>query len=102
MERTPYGGGRMTKERKLAIQMWQEIVNKCKARDDFNLVEFKKEFCKEHNLHWINNCYFCQYCRPCSLKCPLVDCKSIYVEVLDKNDATSAEIILNALHGGVK
>ena len=32
----------MTKERKLAIQMWQEIVNKCKARDDFNLVEFKK------------------------------------------------------------
>ena len=40
----------MTEERKLAIQMWQEIVNKCKARDDFNLVEFKKEFCKEHNL----------------------------------------------------
>ena len=40
----------MTKERKLAIQMWQEIANKCKARDDFNLVEFKKEFCKEHNL----------------------------------------------------
>ena len=51
----------MTKERKLAIQMWQEIVNKCKARDDFN-----------------------------------------YVEVLDKNDVTSAEIILNALRGGVK
>ena len=102
MARTSRGGRRMTRERKLAIQMWQEIVEKCKvsADGDFNLVEFKKDFCKERNLHWINNCYFCQYCRPCSLKCPLVDCKSIYVEVLDKNDATSAEIILNALRGG--
>ena len=61
MARTTCRGVRMTKERKLAIQMWQEIVNKCKARDDFN-----------------------------------------YVEVLDKNDVTSAEIILNALRGGVK
>lgn len=34
----------MTRERKLAIQMWQEIVEKCKvsADGDFNLVEFKK------------------------------------------------------------
>ena len=36
------------------------------------------------------------------MHCAEVDCKSIYVEVLDKNDVTSAEIILNALRGGVK
>ena len=51
MVRTIGGGIKVTRERRLAVQMWQEIVNKCKARDDFNLVEFKKEFCKEHNLH---------------------------------------------------
>ena len=92
----------MTRERKFAIQMWQEIVDKCKASNDFNVVKFKKEFCKEHNLHWINNCYFCQYCRPCSLRCPLIDCKPIYSEVVYRKDMTSAEIILNVLRGGVK
>ena len=91
----------MTRERKFAIQMWQEIVEKCKANNDgnFNLVEFKKDFCKEHSLHWLNDCYFCQYCRPCSLRCPLVDCKPIYTEVLYRNDVASAEIILNTLKG---
>ena len=50
----------MTKERKLAIEMWQEIVDKCKAGDKlFNLVIFKMLFCKKHNLDWVNDCYFC-------------------------------------------
>ena len=87
----------MTKQRRLAIQMWQEIVDKCRARDDFNLVEFKKEFCKEHNLHWINNCYFCQYFL-CS-ECPLDKNCFLYEEVYSKHDVASATVILNTLKG---
>ena len=32
----------MTDELKLAIEMWQEIVAKCKSGEHFNLSRFKK------------------------------------------------------------
>lgn len=91
----------MTKEWKLAIEMWQEIVNKCKSGKPFSVVKFKKSFCEKHRLSWYNNCYFCQYFE-CFSTCPLNNCSSLYEKVRDKNDITAAEIILNALRGGVK
>lgn len=90
----------MTKERKLAIQMWEEIVDKCRSGEDFNLVDYKTDFCNKHDLKWRGNCYFCNYFDPCS-KCPLDDiCSSVYCKVSTKHDVTSAEIILTALRGG--
>ena len=90
----------MTKQRRLAIQMWQEIVDKCKAGDDFYLADYKADFCKKYDLDWRANCYFCNYFDPCS-KCPLDGkCGQVYCKVAVKHDVASAEIILNALRGG--
>ena len=38
MERAINRGRAMTKQRRLAIQMWQEIVDKCRTSDDFWLI----------------------------------------------------------------
>lgn len=90
----------MTKQRRLAIQMWEEIVDKCRSGEDFNLAEYKADFCKKHGLHWLANCYFCNYFYTCS-KCPLDDnCGQVYCKVAVKHDVKSAEIILGALRGG--
>lgn len=90
----------MTKQRRLAIQMWEEIVKKLKKGDKlFNLVIFKMLFCKKHNLDWVNDCYFCQYCRSCT-RCPIYDCMPVYTKASHDKDVESAEIILNALRGG--
>ena len=88
----------MTKERRLAIQMWEEIVAKCKSGEHFNVTRFKEAFCKEHNLTWVNNCYFCQHFM-CFFICPLNDCAPLYDNVRDKHDTTSAELILNSIKG---
>ena len=89
----------MTKQRRLAIQMWQEIVDKCRTSDDFNLADYKADFCKKHGLNWFANCYFCNYFNPCS-KCPLDDkCVQVYRKVTFKHDVKSAETILNVLKG---
>ena len=40
----------MTKERKLAIQLWQEIVDKCRTSDDFNLADYNADFVR--NMVW--------------------------------------------------
>ena len=89
----------MTKERKLAIQMWQEIVNKCKSGEQFDVDSFKKSFCEKHRLNWYNDCYFCQHFM-CFFTCPLNDCSPLYDNVRDKHDVISAEKILNTLRGG--
>ncbi len=62
----------MTKERKLAIQMWNEIkklISKNELSDFCSISDFKLKFCKEHNLGWTSNCWFCQYvgCTRCPL-----------------------------------
>lgn len=89
----------MTKQRRLAIKMWEEIVDKCRSGEDFNLAEYKTDFCKKHGLKWLANCYFCNYFYSCE-KCPLDDkCVQVYCKVAVKNDVKSAEIILNALKG---
>lgn len=52
----------MTKERRLAVQMWREIAEEV-LRDDahFRVYSYKKRFCEQHKLRWHNSCYFCQY-----------------------------------------
>lgn len=49
----------MTKERKLAIQMWEEIAQ----QHPDSVYEYKDSFCKEHDLDWQNDCWLCQYVR---------------------------------------
>lgn len=59
----------MTKERRLAIEMWEQIVealeqgkhDKRYARPIASVI--KDEFCEAHNLKWKCNCWFCQYMR---------------------------------------
>jgi hypothetical protein len=55
----------MTKERRLAIQMWEQIVEALEQgkRDTKYARVIKDGFCEEHNLNWKCNCWFCQYVR---------------------------------------
>jgi hypothetical protein len=55
----------MTRERKLAIQMWEEIKDKIKS-DNISMDEIREmkyKFTFEHNLGWLHSCYFCEYIR---------------------------------------
>lgn len=52
----------MTKERRLAIEMWTEIAKRL-GDNSLNIGRFKIDFTKDHNLHWKENCWFCQYVR---------------------------------------
>lgn len=67
----------MTKERKLAIEMWKGIrdgIQNSFVKDDgFSVTTYKENFCKDRNLNWRNDCWFCQYIKECS-KCPLGYC----------------------------
>lgn len=99
----------MTRERKLAIEMWEQVVKQLKEENNmFNIANFKSKFCTEHKLHWFCDCYFCQYFRRCNV-CPLRTCTSegaLYLKIFyfyaysfdEKIDA--AEKILSALKGG--
>lgn len=78
----------MTKERRLAIEMWTNIRNMLSASDGQlprNIFSYKEMFCADHDLKWPGNCWFCQYISACD-KCPLKDCGigSLYVIVLDR------------------
>ena len=74
----------MTEERKLAIQMWQEIKNKLVSNpylSDMGVCRLKLKLCARHKLHWRAQCWFCQYMPTCRL-CPLHDC-SVYKVACD-------------------
>lgn len=58
----------MTKERRLAIQMWDML--RAHIRDAERLTgmantiaRLKYRFMVDHNLHWRHGCWFCQYVR---------------------------------------
>lgn len=59
----------MTKERRLAIEMWEQIVKALENGEhdssfgDSEAVPIKSRFCHEHNLDWKCECWFCQYVR---------------------------------------
>lgn len=77
----------MTKERRLAIEMWKVIRDMFTSPHNITgkaIVEYKSEFCEQHELDWINNCWFCEYIPSCD-KCPLKDCGigSLYKIVVD-------------------
>ena len=79
----------MTKERKLAIKMWEEVKERIPLwYETYNkdivcvLKRFKGDFCFRNKLSWDNNCWFCQYiCSECD-RCPLKSC--------EYNDPTTA------------
>lgn len=49
----------MTKERSLAIQMWEEILE----HQPCTVFIYKDRFCSEHRLSWTYGCWFCEYVR---------------------------------------
>lgn len=52
----------MTKERRLAVQMWREIAIKFRVGIYIpNIQRTKEIFCERHKLNWLYNCWFCQY-----------------------------------------
>lgn len=105
----------MTKERKLAIEMWWDIRDMISASDRLPrevIKKYKSEFCEQHELDWHNDCWFCQY-RPSCFKCPLKEClktsassNPLYVRVLNPCENKDARIeacnnIIKALGGEV-
>lgn len=59
----------MTKERRLAIQMWEEIksaiinAEKPSDIDCVSVARLKCKFCVDHKIRWVHDCWFCQYVR---------------------------------------
>lgn len=52
----------MTKERRLAIKMWQEIVDMLE-KENIDVDYQKNNFCKKYHVLWSHGCWFCQYVR---------------------------------------
>ena len=50
----------MTKERKVAIEMWENIVADL---SNTNVESLKKMYMDLVPYEWQNNCWFCEYCR---------------------------------------
>lgn len=75
----------MTRERKLAVQMWREIAEHIRNGNIVNfgeVVDYKACFCKDYVIDWgVWDCWLCKYCESCS--CCLLSvysggcCKSI-------------------------
>lgn len=56
----------MTKERRLAIEMWEQIEAGIKdgtLRTGVAIDRAKSRFCDENDLEWKCECWFCQYIR---------------------------------------
>lgn len=56
----------MTKERKLAIEMWQamrELVSKGQIADALNMLKAKQMWLEAHGIDWYSECWFCNYFR---------------------------------------
>lgn len=51
----------MTKERRIAIEMWEFIIE---YLHEDNVHDLKESFAERHpEVTWQNNCWFCEYCR---------------------------------------
>ena len=59
----------MTRERRLAIEMWEQIVKALENGEHSSryarpiVSHIKDVFCEEHQLDWKCGCWFCQYVR---------------------------------------
>lgn len=99
----------MTRERRLAVQMWREIAKKIRSVEYVGVKQEKVRFCVSHNLVWSYNCWFCQYMRNCDecrlekiggaciTQLSLYQC-SIYGETREVR-ARAAETIAKILNG---
>lgn len=122
----------MTRERRLAIQMWEEIkyaIINAERPSDINsstITELKYKFCFTHKLNWNHGCWFCEYVRykdyihgeGCQ-RCPLSDgskgaiigessgcCRNAYSRVCDarmrKTKLKACDEIIRILNGRLK
>ena len=55
----------MTKERRLAIKMWKDLLKLLQKKPLKNreINVFKESFCQIHDVDWKNECWLCQYVR---------------------------------------
>lgn len=56
----------MTKERRLAIEMWEamrEKVRKGEIPDSLAMLKAKLNWLREHDIDWYCECWFCNYFR---------------------------------------
>lgn len=104
----------MTKERKLAIKMWEEIKERIPKWQKTSyaipiserVVRYKRDFCIKHDLSWMMNCWFCAYITYCE-NCPLRSCAyGVYRDLIDNSSPLQAKIraceyIISALSGNV-
>lgn len=92
----------MTKERKLAIQMWEEVKKQLPGWH-YGIVAalktLKANFCRQNGLDWKYDCWFCQYFRYNCFKCPLKSCyytgPTAWARITNEN--TSLETKLQAV-----
>lgn len=96
----------MTRERKLAIKMWEEVKKHLPQwyKENQRLIapdlqDFKADFCVVNDLHWVLNCWFCQYIFLGCDKCPLKSCNfneptNAWARIVNEN--TSLETKLQA------
>lgn len=106
----------MTRERKLAIQMWEDIkrlLPEWVKLDPDDIVTFlrnyKERFCEQNGLRWLYNCWLCQYFRDDCAKCPLhsCDCHNLataWARIVDENTSLKTKLqavddIIAALKG---
>lgn len=109
----------MTKERKIAIAMWEFIERQLlnALDEDYNedednvptIAYLKEKFTEKYGIKWKYNCYLCHYIPSCS-KCPLNDgynecnSQSLYGIVTNPNlsyevRARAARAIVDILKG---
>lgn len=109
----------MTKERKLAIKMWEGVKKRLpewyeEDRGDIvdDLKDFKSDFCLTNDLHWNWYCWFCQYTRTECDKCPLKSCDykeptTAWARIVNEDTSLETKLqavdeIIAALKGGHK
>ena len=93
----------MTKERRLAIEMWKGIRDMLIHNDVVthgDIIKYKQTFCVSHGLYWMNNCWFCKYIPLCS-KCPVKYCSDgLYATVTERHK--HKDIRIEACNGIIK
>ena len=108
----------MTKERRLAIRMWEEVkeqLHEWYKEHPYDIVHFlcyfKSDFCRQNELTWLNDCWFCQYICACD-KCPLRSCDyhnfaTAWVRIVGgwtslETKLQACDEIITALKGGIR
>ena len=103
----------MTKERRLAIEMWEKIRDSIENETatylflDDDIYILKNDFLHDKGLCWESNCWFCHYIRNCEV-CPLGHCDTgsalsvvMNPQLPTANRVASCDYIIEALRGNV-